>query len=344
MDLQTLDLRGDRSSRAVERFIVGFRWLVFILAALTREPSRWSSATTLVFGLAALVTVFLTLGTYGRSRRLGRWTKVLWPPTVTLDLLAISLLVYDTGGLKSEYYHSYALVLLQVGILFGVRSAALTTAAAGLLYFAAASLAAGSTDVISRVAIRTTYLAFTAAIGNHLARQERRAVLLALTDDKTGLPNSRFFHQWLERCLSQARQHRTPVTVAIIDVDNFKALNFAIGHLAADTVLEQLAKRIQQLVPQASMVARYGGEEFTFALMGPPTERTVQALDSLRRALADHPFGTEGEPVHLTVSIGVASYPEDGQTVRQLLARADSLLYAAKDAGRNQLCSRLAGR
>lgn len=163
----------------------------------------------------------------------------------------------------------------------------------------------------------------------------------AVTDSLTGLANRRYFEEYLRAELARIERYGGSCAVAMVDVDRFKNYNDTLGHPAGDEVLRQLAEILQSLSRDADLVARYGGEEF--ALVYPATSRD-EALESVQRLLAlveDHPFPDESiQPGgELTVSAGVAAYPEDADDLEQLVKLADRALYLAKEEGRNRVRS-----
>lgn len=158
---------------------------------------------------------------------------------------------------------------------------------------------------------------------------------LGLTDGLTGIYNRRFFDQMLPREVN--RSHRLDIQVALLmlDIDHFKRFNDRLGHPAGDEALRTLAQTLNQRLRDMDFVARYGGEEFAVVLPGADRGSALAAAERLRSAVESATFGLPDSSERLTVSIGVAIYPEDADDAPSLLAAADSALYAAKRAGRN---------
>lgn len=164
----------------------------------------------------------------------------------------------------------------------------------------------------------------------------KRAEEEAMTDGLTGLRNHRYFQDCLEKEIMRVQRSSKPLSIAFCDLDFFKSFNDVNGHLLGDEALKQVAKIIQETLREIDVAARYGGEEF--ALMLPETDKTgARAVaERIRNKVASLPF-TQKATTHLTISIGIASYPEDALTKRELLDRADSAMYFAKQKGRNQV-------
>lgn len=170
----------------------------------------------------------------------------------------------------------------------------------------------------------------------HLAEQVTK---LATTDELSGLLNRRAFGPILDRSLARAQATGTPVSVVAFDLDHFKRVNDNYGHLVGDDVLMEVAGLLQNAVRAVDVVARYGGEEFVIALPETGTEGATRFAERLREMVEAHPFsrGAQGT-LHLTASIGVASFPSMGwETVEDFLAGADQALYRAKAEGRNRV-------
>lgn len=155
-------------------------------------------------------------------------------------------------------------------------------------------------------------------------------------DGATGLHNYRFFYEALAHHVEQASRKEAVVSVVVVDVDYFKKFNDTYGHLAGDAVLHSLGKLMVEVAGPKATVARYGGEEF--GLIFPfDAQDTYVRVEQIRTAVSHHMVEYEGYQLQgITVSIGIASYPEHGQSDRDLLLKADSAMYwGAKQRGRN---------
>jgi diguanylate cyclase (GGDEF)-like protein len=187
----------------------------------------------------------------------------------------------------------------------------------------------GTIDVEeSRVRVLVELLAAEAAIAIQRADLMTRLEELADTDELTGLPNRRGWNRELEIALSTAQRRRSPLCVALIDVDRFKVVNDAHGHQAGDRLLKEAASSWRSTLRPADVLARPGGDEFTLILPDCDIDRACTVLDRLRQAT----------PREHTCSIGVAQW-DGGEASQELLARADEALYGAKEAGRDRVVS-----
>jgi len=157
------------------------------------------------------------------------------------------------------------------------------------------------------------------------------AMRLALTDAQTGLGNKRHFEELLERYLDRADETGKPLTLCLVDLDDFKAINDTFGHLAGDKVLSQIAARLRR----GGESFRIGGDEFALLLPDRTTEEGREIAEAVSRRIAGARFD-HGGPI--TISVGVASYPSDGVTRSELVRVTDEALYTAKGRGKARVC------
>jgi len=174
-----------------------------------------------------------------------------------------------------------------------------------------------------------------------LVQANRRLQQLALTDPLTGVANRRKLDEVLEQELSRAQRHETQFAMLLCDVDHFKLYNDHYGHPAGDECLLAVAKVLSGIFKRAGEIcARYGGEEFAVLLPSESDERTLERAEMARQALWDLALEHKTSPVasRVTLSIGVAIKQSDmPENARQLLQRADTALYLAKNNGRNKV-------
>ncbi|UUV29906.1 MFS transporter [Amycolatopsis roodepoortensis] len=167
----------------------------------------------------------------------------------------------------------------------------------------------------------------------------RQLEAAATTDRKTGLLNAETWKTLAENEVAKARHHHAPIGVLMIDVDKFKSVNDTYGDLAGDRVLREIAQAIVENIRSYDIAARFGGEEFVVLLPSADTAASVGIADRVCEAVRGMRFDGELGDLRLSVSIGVASYPEAGATLNDVLVAADNVLFAAKDAGRDRVRS-----
>jgi diguanylate cyclase (GGDEF)-like protein len=164
----------------------------------------------------------------------------------------------------------------------------------------------------------------------------------SIRDPLTGLYNRRYLQETLGRELHRAARERQPVGLVVFDIDHFKSFNDSLGHEAGDHVLREFGHLLLAYTRGQDVACRLGGEEFVLLLPGAPLAVTLARAELIRQAVAAHETLYRGLPIpRLTVSAGVAAYPEHQVSGDPLLRAADQALYEAKAAGRN--CVRVAG-
>jgi diguanylate cyclase (GGDEF)-like protein len=170
-----------------------------------------------------------------------------------------------------------------------------------------------------------------------LGEANSRLAQLAVTDGLTGLYNHRHFHERLALEVERSVRNGLPLSLLMIDVDHFKHYNDQHGHPAGDELLRRLARLMGDGRRANDFVARYGGEEFAIVLVDTPKLTAAQVAERLRDRVASHPFpAAASQPGgSLSISIGVASFPDDASDSEALVRAADAALYQAKHGGRN---------
>jgi diguanylate cyclase (GGDEF)-like protein/PAS domain S-box-containing protein len=154
-------------------------------------------------------------------------------------------------------------------------------------------------------------------------------------DALTGLPNRRLFKDRLTLALNQARHHEHKLAVMFLDLDRFKVINDTLGHTIGDQLLKATAERLKACVREFDTVARMGGDEFTILLPEIAQEEVAHGI--ARRIMQEikRPMLIEGQELHVTTSIGIALYPNDGDDADTLMKHADKAMYRAKESGKN---------
>jgi diguanylate cyclase (GGDEF)-like protein len=172
----------------------------------------------------------------------------------------------------------------------------------------------------------------------------RRALLyqkvqgLTITDVLTSAYCRRYFLERFSEELRRSRKNKLSLTFLMIDIDNFKQFNDRYGHLVGDAILRQVSKTIRDAVRQIDFIGRYGGEEIAVVLAETSKEQANFAAERIRQAIATETIKVYDEALKVTVSIGVATYPENSFNIQGLIEMADQALYLAKETGKNKVC------
>ena len=297
-----------------------YRWL------LRQPPTRDAGATALVMSLAAL--------------------------------LYINALFYLTNheGLSSEVWRNGPSILLMVSeVLFAARFLSflhilgICAVAFGFAYFRAyISVQAafprpneqlldimGSPQVWAVVVETWTMIPILLFVLReyHITRTQAR------TDGLTRLLNHRSFYESLPLLMSEARRRSRPLSLILVDIDHFKALNDLHGHRCGDMVLRTVGKLLQKEVRKTDGLFRYGGEEFSVILVDTDLNEAAFTAERLRQTVENYfQTGVDVPVERLTISAGVAAYPDRGETPDALVEAADRALYIAKRTSRNKVC------
>lgn len=243
-----------------------------------------------------------------------------------LSALALAVALYG-AGLSSAYLHMgpfYREPMFWIHIFFGMAYLV------GAHRFNALRLRQESLLVMQQE---------LEASARELAASNRVLAQLSYSDALTGLYNHRYFYQRLDEEIERARASGRPVALLMLDIDYFKLYNDTQGHTRGDAVLQGVAQLLRENSRESDVICRYGGEEFAVILPGAGEEEAAGVAERVRRAVAGHLFeGGEGQPGgRLTVSIGVAVFPDDADDAGELVERADQALYLAKHSGKNNV-------
>jgi diguanylate cyclase (GGDEF)-like protein len=175
-----------------------------------------------------------------------------------------------------------------------------------------------------------------AAIAIENARYFEKVRELVITDDLTGLHNSRHLLEFLDYEIDRARRYGNPLSLVFLDLDYFKDVNDTYGHLAGSRLLAEMGALIQKHIRKADVAARYGGDEFVVVLPNTSKEGAYTMASNLRRLFKNHYFlADDGYRIRVTASFGVAAYPADAQTKLALIRLADQAMYRVKDSTRD---------
>ncbi len=252
------------------------------------------------------------------------------------DLIIVSLTMRDTDGLRvcsklrsfEETRHVPILVMVDDG-----NTKLLVRA-----------LEMGVNDYVVRPVDKQEFLARVKTqlkrkrFADKLWENFHLSMQLATTDAVTGLYNRHYLTSHMDTRMQAAQKHGKDLSVLMMDIDHFKAVNDTYGHAVGDLVLKEFATRIERNIRGVDLAARYGGEEFVVMMPETPTDWATMIGNRLREEVSDNSFDFELKEgaISITVSIGVAT-SKDGQTPAQLLEAADKALYEAKAAGRNKV-------
>jgi diguanylate cyclase (GGDEF)-like protein len=332
-------------TRAYDRVVRIASW-VFLLAATTivGVTGLWPQSQTAIFILLALAGLFvLVIHDLLPATALGP-AKFVVEGSVAITVA--TMLVALTGGASSPFFFVYPLI---VGGAALVVSPAITlglalTAALG--YLLAAILGTpppglSNPFTTATVGINLTALILLAYIAMVIAREQRSsrdaAIRLSTIDPLTSLYNRGFFFAVLEREIARSARSGRGFCLLMMDLDELKAVNDRLGHFHGDRVLRAVGQVVNDGVRRIDTAARYGGDEFVVLL--PETDPTGAFVlaEKIRIGVNDLDLDLPDEAPRPSMSVGVVSYPDDGQTADELMISADRAMYTSKRAGKNRV-------
>lgn len=258
--------------------------------------------------------------------------------SMVMDVGATTYAIYFLRDVATPFFGLYLFNACGNGFRFGPRylylSSALSVSGFTLVLATSEYWIAHQTMGIGLLIVLIVIPMYFASLVRQLHAALARMRTMATHDTLTDLPNRHSFYEQLQHMLRLAERSYTVFAVVFIDLDGFKPINDELGHAAGDAVLKSVARRLEQCVRKCDVVARFGGDEFVIIL----SDVHKTAVHSVARKIIDTvamPHEFNGKTVTLSSSMGIATYPDSGRSVDELIARADAAMYRSKRAGRN---------
>lgn len=329
--------------KSFSRTIAEMEWLLLLVAVLyllvVKRPV--TSYTGVVTGVAAFTAFFVGFHYANFFRIPARWKLAIESWAM---IAFITWLLWFTGKTNSPLVDLYLIVIITSGLTLGKAATLLEVGAIASCYLllrvsasdgASLPTAMDSISFLASMApfLLVGYLTTMLADDIHFANQRIRD--MAQTDGLTGLYNVRMFRSLGEREYAQAVRYQKPFSVLIADVDNLKALNDAHGHSLGDQLLITVAEMITVQLRESDLAARYGGDEFALLLPQTTNEGALELARRLLWSLDAISLNSDGVAIPVSISIGVASFPEHGGTLKEVIDQADQAMYRCKQNGKN---------
>ena len=330
--------------RGISRSVAEIEWLLLVLVLLyyafggMTEDDKPAVAASMV-----LYAGFVMGFRYARFFK----TESRWKLAVETWVMTafVTWAIWLTGRLESPLLNSYLLVIITSALALGKVTTLLELALIGACFVVLGGYAnvehlfslkhAGGLFAQFAPFVLVAYI--TTMFSSDIRYGLNKTRMLAETDELTGALNRRGFAIVAGRLHGQARRYSRPLTVLAIDCDNLKQVNDAHGHPAGDALLTGLVRTILEQLRHTDVLARIGGDEFAVLLPETPAKGAFDVAEWIRAAIAEAPVLIAKGRIATSVSIGLATYPEDGQTIDALMAHADRAMYAAKQGGRNRV-------
>ncbi|HPV02903.1 MAG TPA: GGDEF domain-containing protein [Clostridiales bacterium] len=324
--------------------ILVYRWLVFLFSAILCITG--SSFDTLGYSILESLAVIAVYNGAVTAYCLNNGKKYAGS-LLYIDIIAISLLVFFTGGVNSDLYIFYFLPLCLYGIKNGVSGSFRITGFTVVFYTGFCVLSATLFNarinwsrlviydlLFLMAAFAITRLSFEVKKYDEMRKKEFR---LARTDKLTGLANRHYFDQKIREEVAYADAWNSVINILMFDLDNFKGYNDSYGHASGDKLLKLFSDIIKQCIRKTDIPVRYGGEEFLIMIRDMDIIIAKSVGERIRRQLEKQciRLGNKFGRQMVTVSCGIAQYPVHSTNIKDVIEMADRALYHAKEIGRN---------
>ena len=299
--------------------------LLLLVGILLLKGNLWNNPQTIWFLIAYAIYTLLLL--FFKKARL---FIVLKHPFVIgiCEMMLASYGLSQTGGSQSPLYFTYIFVIAFYGITFDLVSSMVVSSCCSL-FFIAAVLLTGE-EITARLITQILFLvAFAVFIGLLSGKISKYNVNMATLDQLTALHNRRYFMNEAKLNLARSKESNFPIYLVVIDVDYFKEINDRLGHLEGDKILHNIGLILRNSVREGSLAARYGGDEFVLLLGGMDSANILPFCERLEHTIQSELSG-------VSVSIGYAAYPADGEQVEDLFQSADMAMYQRKQSKKTQ--------
>lgn len=326
--------------RGVLRLTYGLVPGILLMAALARLLG-----IALPLWLILVQALIVLAASWRQERLLDRGVFTPWMPAahLNLGLLLLTVWVAFSGGVQSPFVWVYGVAIAIYGVLWGPRFALAAATLCSVYLIAVLALmqvgiGAASPGVLSATPVRVfliSYIAMFYGVGlvsAALRRQAREIFRQAQTDPLTGLNNRRALRQALDREVSRAARYAHPCAVLVLEIDRFKQVNDRFGHLQGDDVLRKVAATLRGSCRATDVLARFGGDEFVVVMPHTSLEEARRVGERIRRDVEEF---TLLRGFHLTLSAGLAVFPQHGADAHALIEAADRAMYRVKRRGGN---------
>jgi diguanylate cyclase (GGDEF)-like protein len=328
--------------RGFTRTVAEIEWLMLILVLLYQvvRPLDQEASAALAMAMFFFAAFVLSFHYANFYRSESHWKITI--ETAMMILFVTWVLAY-TGGAESPLHDLYILVIIVAALTLGkIVTLAEMALIAGCYVWLAYPLEAGDlmtlpygAKLLAQIAPMLLVAYITSMLSADLRQAYSHVKHLSETDDLTGVLNMRAFATIAERVAQQAGRYARPFSVLMIDSDSLKQVNDTLGHETGNRLLQQTVECIQGRLRQTDLVARYGGDEFVALLPETPCNGAAGVAERIRKSIETIALASREHKVSVTVSIGVACYPNHGVDFESVLEKADQAMYASKSAGKN---------
>lgn len=324
--------------------IICFKYLA--TKTITGSLEEYGSAFSMLFIALFLLGIYLiwsTVAVRQFSEKRKKYKQVI-ENCIFIAIFFVMILI--SGGPDSPYKFLFLFTIMTTTIQSGMKNGMVMAAVSAvlillvdLIFFPALAINPYFEDDLILVGIfvlTAAPLGYYVKLGNEHIEELKEMVN---RDGLTSMYNHRFFQDALRENIHVASQNNQPISMLFLDIDNFKYYNDLNGHQKGDEVLKEVAKLIEGSVRKGDLVARYGGEEFAIILPNTDKEESIKVAETVRKKVQDtYIMGQENQPTgNLTISIGIATYPDNAKDELALIKSADDALYRAKFFKKNRV-------
>lgn len=335
---ETQELRG--FARSLSELQLLLLILVFLYYFVPTQPII--NHETLIATMVIYTVFVMSFRYFKFHSQVSRWKLVL----ETWAMIGfITAVLWHTGLVQSPLLNLYLLVIIACAITLGKIMTLLEVILIACVYifmgYKTYSTGIFTAETFTVLMAKFSPFLLVAYVTSMLAKDvlsaKKKITLLSQTDDLTGLLNMRTFNLILNKEIARATRHRQPFTVVMIDVDRLKSVNDQYGHPTGSRLVTVIASSIRDCVRTSDVLARYGGDEFVILMTQSSIENSRIVAERIRTAIHNTSFDTHGNRVTATISVGIASFPDNVEKAADVLEKADIALYKSKQDGRNKV-------
>jgi diguanylate cyclase (GGDEF)-like protein len=335
--------RSQEELKGFARTIAEIEWLLLILVLLFQlilspEQVAATALSMAMFFYAAFILLFRYVNFF---RRDAPWKLAL---EIGMMIVFITWVLYYTGRLNSPLENLYILVVIASSLMLGRMATVAAMALIAVCYVGLgypvrhdSAFQSFSAEFLARFAPLVLVAYVTTMLSADMRNAITKIKTLSETDDLTGILNRRAFLSVFSHTFNLAQRYGRSFSVVMIDSDSLKKVNDAHGHEAGDELLKAMVRHAQTELRRPDLLARYGGDEFVLLLPDTPADGARLTAERIRERIANTPLVIGGREIHITASMGIATFPDHGKDYETVFEAAAAALYKSKTAGKNRV-------
>jgi diguanylate cyclase (GGDEF)-like protein len=337
-------LRGAYAAATFNKAVRILAWsFILVVLLIVSASGLWPSEQPAIYTTLILGGIFILVA--HELLPAGQPGTVRIVIEASAAIVFLLLLVSFTGKATSPFFFLFPLLVGGVALITSPPVAFFLTVETAIAYAVAAFSGPlsgpAANDSLARIGINLAALVLLSYSGMVIARVQRRtrdaAVRLSTLDPLTELYSRAFLFNAVDREIQRSRRYRRGFCLLMMDLDGLKSINDRFGHFQGDAVLRSVSQLIREGLRGIDVAARYGGDEFVAVLPETDPSGAYVVAEKIRQSVSELMVDTAGHHIRTSLSIGVVSYPEDGQTADELMIAADEAMYSSKRLGKNKV-------